>query len=63
MNLQLESQLNLEDQIGIIENKELKPLKKLFNMNENCYGTLFENKSLRVFKGEKLAHSYYMSPE
>ena len=57
--------LHLEEQTGntIVENKKLKSLKKLFNMNDNCYGTLFQNNSLQIFKGEKLVQSYIESPE
>lgn len=56
-------QLNLEEQTGLIIKNELKSLKKLYNVNENCYGTRFENKSLQIFKSENISQSYYMSSE
>ncbi len=55
--------LHLEEQINQIEVKKLNFVKKLYNMYENCYGTEFQNKTLKLFKGDKLSHSYYMSPE
>jgi len=56
-------QLHLEEQTGQLKKKQLNSLKKLYNMNENCYGSKFENKSLKISKGDNLAHSFYMSPE
>lgn len=56
-------QLNLEEHTGVVEQKMLNEPKKLYNMNENCYGTSFENNTLKLIKGDNLAYSYYMSPE
>lgn len=56
-------QLNLEEQTGHIDKNELKSLKKLFNVNKNCYGTKFENKSLQIFMSDNISQSYYMSSE
>ena len=56
--------LHLEEQTtnGLaIEKKEFK--SKLFNLNENCFGTTFENKSIQIFKDETLGQSDVMSPE
>lgn len=55
-------QLHLEDYTGIVQ-KQLNSVKKLYSMNENCYGSSFQNRSILLKQGANLQHSFYMSPE
>jgi len=55
--------LNLEELTGVLQIKELKQVRKLYNKNENCNGTLFQNNSLHILAGDKLEQAYFSSPE
>lgn len=56
--------LHLEENLGIVQHKQLKNLKKSFGLFENCLDIgFYDAKHFNVTKLNRTIYSYYMSPE
>lgn len=54
-------QLNLEEVAGVVKNKVLTDVVKMYNNNENCWG--IDTDHSKIVKGSNLQNLFFMSPE
>ena len=54
-------QLNLEEVAGVVKNKVLTDVVKMYNNNENCWG--IDTDHSKIAKGSNLQNLFFMSPE